>query len=183
MTTPYWYSPDSEYNINANPMGLIDLQPKREPEFLPHPSCIPRNDNPYLPHHLQGIYLKVDDLAVPEILLDFPSHTTNKTYGGCESFSSVAPPMHGLGDISIATSIPVHDDMMPNEHIADTDDNSSDSLEPLKDHEFPGYFTEYGSPLRLFHSHGTYGLPVDGTEMKVCTTSPHWLKLTNNTSL
>jgi hypothetical protein len=62
----------------------------------------------------------------------------------------------------------VHND--PDE-LDDIDDNSSDSLDSIEDHEFPSFFSTRGSPPRLFHSHGTYNLPVDGDEMKVCTPS------------
>jgi hypothetical protein len=39
---------------------------------------------------------------------------------------------------------------------------------PVEDDEFPTYFQQIGSPPRLFHSHGTYVLPVDIDETKVC---------------
>jgi hypothetical protein len=123
--------------------------------------------------------IKVNNLAILEILLGSPPNSTNKIYSGHKYFFSVAPPMYSLGDILIATSIPVYDNMMLNKHIANTDNNSSDSLEPLKDHEFLDYFTEYSPLLYLYNSYGTYHLPVNGTEIKVYTTSPHWLKLTN----
>jgi hypothetical protein len=70
----------------------------------------------------------------------------------------------------ITTTGPVHNDVDVDE-LDDIDDNSSDSLDSLEDHEFPSFFSQRGSPARLFHSHGTYSLPVDGDEMKVCTST------------
>jgi hypothetical protein len=68
----------------------------------------------------------------------------------------------------ITTTGPVHNDA---DELDDIDDNSSDSLDSIEDHEFPSFFSQRGSPPRLFHSHGTYSLPVDSDEMKVCTSS------------
>ena len=118
-----------------------------------------RADNPYMPRHLQDVRLNLDpdDFAVPHILPGFPPHIPGMMDSGPVSSLSIATPMH--------------DDM--EEHLDDFDDNSSDSLDSLEDHEFPSYFTQRGSPPRLFHSHGTYSLPVDGDEMKVCITSLH----------
>ncbi|KAI9431178.1 S-adenosyl-L-methionine-dependent methyltransferase [Lactarius indigo] len=50
--------------------------------------------------------------------------------------------------------------------VDDIDDNSSDTIDPIEDHEFPTYFQQIGSPPRLFHSHGSYVLPVDSDETK-----------------
>jgi hypothetical protein len=50
------------------------------------------------------------------------------------------------------------------------DDNASDSLHSIEDYEYPSFFSQRGSPPRLFHSYGTYALPVDGDEGKVCIT-------------
>jgi len=118
-------------------------------------------DNPYMPRHLQDVCrnlkLELDDLSVlhHDILPKFPPLNTDMIDGGYEPSSLVATPMHG-------DSV--------NEHLDsdDIDDNSSDSLESLEDEEFPSYFTVRGSPPRLFPSNGTYSLPVDGDEMKVC---------------
>jgi len=111
-----------------------------------------RADNPYMPRHLQDVRLNLDpdDFAVPYTLPKFPPHNTGMIDSG------------HMPSLSVAT--PMHDDM--DEHLDDFDDNSSDSLDSLEDHEFPSYFTQRGSPPRLFHSHGTYSLPVDGDEMK-----------------
>lgn len=114
-------------------------------------------DNPYMPRRQQSVRLNLDpdDFAVPYILPKFPLHKTGMIDSGHVSSLSIATPMH--------------DDM--DEHLDDFDDNSSDSLDSLEDHEFPLYFTQRGTPPRLFHSHGTYNLPVDGDEMKVCITT------------
>lgn len=114
-------------------------------------------DNPFLPRRLQDVRLNLDpgDFAVPHILPEFPPHNTGMIDGGNVSSLSIATPMDDDTD----------------EDLDDFDDNSSDSLDSLEDHEFPSYFTQRGSPPRLFHSHGTYSLPVDGDEMKVCITT------------
>jgi len=119
-----------------------------------------RADNPYMPRHLQDVRLNLhpDDFAIPHILPESLPHNTGMIDSGHVSSLSIATPMH--------------DDM--NEHLDDFDDNSSDSLDSLEDDEFPSYFNQRGSPPRLFHSHGTYSLPVDGDEMKVCITSFRW---------
>jgi len=67
------------------------------------------------------------------------------------------------------TAGPVHDDV--DAYTDDADDSSSESLDPIEDDEFPYFFTQRGSPPRLFHSHGTYCLPVDSDEMKVCVST------------
>jgi len=57
------------------------------------------------------------------------------------------------------------------DELDDIDDNSSDSLDSIEDHEFPSFFSTRGSPPHLFHPHGTYSLPFDGDEIKVCSLS------------
>ena len=73
----------------------------------------------------------------------------------------------GAHESIITTTGPVHND--DTDELDNTDDNSSDSPDSIEDHEFPSFFLERGLPPRLFHSYGTYSLPVDGDEMKVCT--------------
>ncbi|KAF8264853.1 hypothetical protein EI94DRAFT_1805225 [Lactarius quietus] len=46
------------------------------------------------------------------------------------------------------------------------EDDSSIVLIPLEEDEFPRHFKQFGSPPRLFHSHGSYVLPVDSNETK-----------------
>ena len=121
---------------------------------LPSPLVLDPADNPYMPHHLQQLPLNPDpaDLA----LLQTP------------------PALHSIGaDIMTTGSVQTDVDALDLEldNSDDIDDNSSDSLEPIDDDDFPSYFSQRGSPSRLFHSHGTYSLPVDGDEMKVCTSS------------
>jgi hypothetical protein len=112
-------------------------------------------DNPYMPHHLQQTPLNFDPghFAILQTLPEPPPNNVSSIYGA-----------HG----------PVHNDEDKDD---DADDNSSDSLDSIEDHEFPFFFSERSSPPRLFHSHGTYSLPVDGHEMKVCTSSfgSRWL--------
>jgi hypothetical protein len=121
------------------------------------PSLLDRADNPYMPRQLQLVPLNLDpgDFALLHPLPDFPHNNIALIDGA-----------HGP---VITTTGPVYDDA--DELVDDTDDNSSDSLDSIEDHEFPTYFSQRGSPPRLFHSHGTYTLPVDGDEMKVCIPS------------
>ncbi|KAH9993441.1 S-adenosyl-L-methionine-dependent methyltransferase [Russula vinacea] len=116
------------------------------------PSLLDRADNPYMPRQLQLVPLNLDpgDFALLHPLPDFPHNNIALIDGA-----------HGP---VITTTGPVYDDA--DELVDDTDDNSSDSLDSIEDHEFPTYFSQRGSPPRLFHSHGTYTLPVDGDEMK-----------------
>jgi hypothetical protein len=118
-------------------------------------ACDP-SDNPYMPLALQGAVLNLD----PDDL-DF-------AYPLPGSFPHGAGLVDGGIPIMSATGL-IHDD--GDSHLDDNDDNSSEALITIEDHEFPSYFVEHGSPKRLFHSHGTYLLPVDGNEMKVCVTS------------
>jgi hypothetical protein len=115
-----------------------------------------RADNPYMPRHLQQAPLNLDpgDFALLHPIPELPPNNLGLIDGA-----------HGS---NITTTGPVHND--PDE-LDDIDDNSSDSLDSIEDHEFPSFFSTRGSPPRLFHSHGTYSLPVDGDEMKVCTSS------------
>jgi hypothetical protein len=121
------------------------------------PSLLDRADNPYLPRQLQSVPLDLDpgDFALLHPLPDFPPTDVGLINGA-----------HGP---VITTTGPVLDDA--DELVDDIDDSSSDSLDSIEDHEFPSFFSQRGSPPRLFHSHGTYPLPVDGDEMKVCITS------------
>lgn len=113
-------------------------------------------DNPYLPRYLQDVSLNLnpDDFALlhppPEFLPDSIDL------------------MDGAHGSALSTAGPVHDDM--DAFTDDIDDNSSESLVSIEDDEYPSFFAQRGSPPRLFHSHGTYILPVDSDEMKVCTT-------------
>ena len=111
-----------------------------EPMFDP-------TDNPYMPRRLQNIYLALDpnDLAFPHPLPAFPPAAHD-------------PVMLAAGPIDELETVYSPDDV---------DDNSPMMLVPLEDHEFPAYFKSLGSPPRLFHSHGSYVLPVDSNETKV----------------
>ena len=117
-------------------------------------ALLDRADNPYMPRHLQDVPLDhdPDDFSVPHSFSHFPFSNTGPIDGGRVS--------------AVSTADPLHDD--PDTYLDDIDDNSSESLDSIQDHEFPTFFTQRGSPPRLFHSHGTYSLPVDGDEMKVC---------------
>jgi hypothetical protein len=110
------------------------------------------NDNPYMPLRLQDAVLNLDpghfDFLHP--LPVFPTHG--------------ASPVHGIAPVVSDAGL-VDDDA--ESLLDDIDDNSSEALVPIEDHDFPSYFAEHGSPQRLFHSHGSYSLPVDGDEMKV----------------
>lgn len=109
-----------------------------------------RADGPYTPRHPQGVCLnlEVDDVAI----LPLPEFSPRN-----------AEPIDG-GNMNDSEDF----------YEIDSDDSLSDSLESLKDDQFPSYFIERGSPPRLFDSHGAYGLPVDGSEQKVCTTNFRW---------
>jgi hypothetical protein len=124
---------------------------------LPVP-VLDRADNPYMPRHLQQVPLNLDpgDFALLHPLPELPPSNIGLIDGA-----------HGP---IITTTGPVHNDADADE-LDDIDDNSSDSLDSIEDHEFPSFFSQRGSPPRLFHSHGTYSLPVDGDEMKVCTST------------
>jgi hypothetical protein len=121
------------------------------------PTLLDRTDNPYMPRYLQNAALDhdPDDFSVPHSLPQFPSTNTGPIDGGHMSAMSTADPLHDDTDV----------------YLDDIDDNSSDSLDSIEDDEFPSFFAQRGSPPRLFHSHGTYNLPVDSDEMKVCITS------------
>jgi len=116
---------------------------------FPLPSVLDRTDNPYMPRHLQNLSLNLDseDFAVQHPLPEIPPSNLNGTH---------RPAMLTAG--------PVHDDV--DGYTDDVDDDSSESLDPIEDDEFPYFFAQRGSPPRLFHSHGTYCLPVDSDEMK-----------------
>lgn len=122
---------------------------------LPSLPVLDRADNPYMPRHLQQAPLDFDpgDFALLHPLPELPASDIGLIDG--------AQPI-------IMTTGPVHNDA---DELDDIDDNSSDSLDSIEDHEFPSFFSQRGSPARLFHSHGTYSLPVDGDEMKVCTST------------
>jgi hypothetical protein len=121
------------------------------------PPLLDPADNPYMPRCLQDLPLNLDpdDFAVPHSVPISPTSNTGLIDSGHGPAMSTAGPMQGDMDV----------------HFDDIDDNSSESLDSIEDHEFPSFFTQRGSPPRLFHSHGTYSLPVDGDEMKVCITS------------
>ena len=118
------------------------------------PALLDRADNPYMPRYLQDVCLDhdPDDFSVPHSLPRFPSGNTSPIDSGHMSPVSTADPLHDDTDV----------------YLDDIDDNSSESLDSIEDHEFPSFFTQRGSPPRLFHSHGTYSLPVDSDEIKVC---------------
>lgn len=123
---------------------------------FPPPPVLDRADNPYMPHHLQQARLDLDpgDFALLHPLPELPPSNVGF--------------VHGAHRPIITTTGPVHNDA---DELDDIDDNSSDSLDSIEDHEFPSFFSQRGSPPRLFHSHGTYCLPVDSDEMKVCTST------------
>ncbi len=123
---------------------------------VPVVPVLDRADNPYMPRHLQQVSLDPGDLTLLHPLPDFPP-------------SNIGP-MDGAHGPIITTTGPVYNDVDDSE-LDDIDDNSSDSLDSIEDDEFPSFFSQRGSPLRLFHSHGTYSLPVDSDEIKVCTSS------------
>jgi hypothetical protein len=118
------------------------------------------SNNPYLLCSLQDVLLNLhpNKFAILHIPSESPPHSTGMINSGHISSQSISTPMH--------------DDM--DENLNDFDNNLSDLLDSLKDHEFLSYFTQCSSPLCLFHSYGTYSLPVDGDEMKVYTTSFCW---------
>lgn len=123
---------------------------------LPSLPVLDRADNPYMPRHLQQVPPNLDpgDFALLHSLPDLPPSNIGLINGA-----------HGP---IITTTGPAQNDA---DELDDIDDNSSDSLDSIEDHEFPSFFSQHGSPPRLFHSHGTYSLPVDGDEMKVCSSS------------
>jgi hypothetical protein len=125
-------------------------------ELPPSLPVLDRADNPYMPRHLQQVPVNLDpgDFALLHPLPEQPPSNAGLINGA-----------HGP---IITTTGPVLNDA---DELDDIDDNSSDSLDSIEDHEFPSFFSQRGSPPRLFHSHGTYSLPVDGDEMKVCTYS------------
>jgi hypothetical protein len=122
---------------------------------LPPQAVLDRADNPYMPRRLQQVLFNLDprDFAPLYPLPELPPNNIGL--------------MDGARPI-ITTTGPVYNDV---DELDDIDDNSSDSLDSIEDHEFPSFFSERGSPPRLFHSRGTYSLPVDGDETKVCTSS------------
>jgi len=133
---------------------------------LPSLPMLDRADNPYMPRHLQQVPLNLDpgDFALLQTLPVLPPSNIGLIDGAHRPI--------------IMTTGPVHIDA---DELNDIDDNSSDSLESIDDHEFPSFFSQRSSPPRLFHSYGTYSLPVDGDEMKVCTSSfgAGWLQAFN----
>ena len=109
-------------------------------------------DNPYMPRNQQNIHLALDpnDLAFPRSIPAFPPAAQTPAVGPMNEWEMM------------------YDD-------DDDDDVPIDSpviLDELQDHDFPAYFRQMGSPPRLFHSHGSYVLPVDSNETKVCYNSP-----------
>jgi hypothetical protein len=126
--------------------------------LLPPLRVLDRDDNPYMPRHLQQAPLNLDpgDFALLHPTPELPPDNLGSIAGAHEPI------------ITTVTTSPVHNDA---DELDDIDDDSSDSPDSIEDHEFPSFFSTRGSPPRLFHSHGTYSLPVDGDEMKVCTSS------------
>lgn len=104
-------------------------------------------DNPYMPRSQQHIRLALDP-ATDLFLHRFPAFPP----------TAYAPAIWATG--------PVADEEETAFDVDDIDDNSSDTIDPIEDHEFPTYFQQIGSPPRLFHSHGSYVLPVDSDETK-----------------
>ncbi|KAH8989030.1 S-adenosyl-L-methionine-dependent methyltransferase [Lactarius hatsudake] len=104
-------------------------------------------DNPYMPRSQQQIRLALDP-ATDLFLHRFPAFPP----------AAYAPAIWATG--------PVANEEETASDVDDIDDNSSDTIDPIEDHEFPTYFQQIGSPPRLFHSHGSYVLPVDSDETK-----------------
>lgn len=100
-------------------------------------------DNPYMPRSMQNIRLDIDpnDLAFPHPIPAFP-------------LNAHAPAMLAAGPMNGRDSA---------YGIHNVENNSR---VPLEEDEFPTYFKQIGSPPRLFHSHGSYALPVDSDETK-----------------
>ena len=125
-------------------------QPPNQPETPAAPVDLryEQPDNPYLPRSQQNIHLALDpeDLAFLHPLPTFPP-------------TAHAPAMLAAGSLNEQKTAHSADDV---------DDNSSVELVPLEDDDFPTYFRQIGSPPRLFHAHGSYVLPVDSNEIKVC---------------
>ena len=130
----------------------------RSLSLLPPLRVLDRDDNPYMPRHLQQAPLNLDpgDFALLHPIPELPPDNLGSISGAHEPI------------INTVTTSPVHNDA---DELDDIDDDSSDSPDSIEDHEFPSFFSTRGSPPRLFHSRGTYSLPVDGDEMKVCTSS------------
>jgi len=103
-------------------------------------------DNPYMPRNQQNMRLAIDpnDLAFPRPIP--AAHAPAML---------VVSPMNeremAYGDEDDDDDVPIHSPII---------------LDPIQDHEFPAYFRQMGSPPRLFHSHGSYVLPVDSDETK-----------------
>jgi hypothetical protein len=106
-------------------------------------------DNPYMPRSMQNIRLDIDpnDLAFPHPIPAFP-------------LNAHAPAMLAAGPMNGRDSA---------YGIHNVENNSR---VPLEEDEFPTYFKQIGSPPRLFHSHGSYALPVDSDETKVRCRTP-----------
>jgi len=102
-------------------------------------------DNPYMPRNLQGIRLALDpnDLAFPHPVPPYP-------------LVAHAPATLNPGPNEREMAYPADS----------AEDDTSIVLIPLEEDEFPRHFKQFGSPPRLFHSHGSYVLPVDSNETK-----------------
>ncbi len=105
-------------------------------------------DNPYMPRSQQNVRLALGPTDL-DFLHPFPAFPP----------AAHAPVMLAVGPMAYEGEMAAGPD--------DIDDNS-DLLDPIEDHEFPLYFQQIGTPPRLFHSHGSYVLPVDSDETKVC---------------
>ena len=140
---PFAFTPSSPES------DVLPIEPEDE---LVLAEALDPSDNQYIPLEVQNFHLDLDDAAVPHILAKVPPQS--------DFISSLVSSLR-VGADNNRLEVQVDGD----------DDNSSDSLILLDDHEFPYYFSMRGSPLRLFHSHGAYSLPVDSDEMKVRVTS------------
>lgn len=138
---------------------------------LPSLQTLDQDDNPYMPHHLQNIslYLNPGHFLLQTVTLPVLPPTGSNTAS-----------MDGANRPVIITNRPVNNNT---DELDNIDDNSSDTLDSIEDHEFPSFFSQRSSPPRLFHSHGTYNLPVDSDETKVCTSGFGTSRLCNISNL
>ncbi|SRR6266702_590548 len=116
-------------------------------ELSPMSNIFDAAGNPYIPHSQQNIFLDPTNLDLLNLSPAFPP-------------AAHAPAMLAAGPIA---------NKGETTSSADDIDDNSEILDPIEDHEFPIYFRQIGTPPRLFHSYGSYVLPVDSDETKVQT--------------
>ncbi|KAI9448628.1 S-adenosyl-L-methionine-dependent methyltransferase [Lactarius psammicola] len=103
-------------------------------------------DNPYLPRSQQNVRLALNPTDL-DFIHPFPAFPP----AAHAPAILAASPMANEGEMATC---------------ADDIDDNSDIVDPIEDDAFPTYFRQIGSPSRLFHSHGSYVLPVDSDETK-----------------